>query len=59
MTLKVLISFFIHLTNLSLNNSQLNEIQHQVMMELVNYYTKCQELYDSAFSSLAKALENQ
>lgn len=41
----------------SLNNAQLNEIQHQVMLELVNYYTKCQELYDSAFTSLAKALE--
>ncbi len=40
-----------------LNNAQLNEIQHQVMVELVNYYTKCQELYDSSFNSLAKALE--
>ncbi len=40
----------------SITNNELNLIQMKVMNELTNYYTKCQNYYESAFIALSKAL---
>ena len=41
----------------TMTNNELNDVQSSVMKELTTYYTKCQEYYEKAFTSLAKALE--
>jgi hypothetical protein len=43
----------------SLTNEQLNNTQTKVTEALSTYYIKCNEMYQSAFISLAKALEEQ
>ncbi len=40
----------------SITNQKLNEIQLEVMQELTNYYTKCQQYYEEAFKNLADSL---
>jgi hypothetical protein len=43
----------------SLTNEQLNNAQSKVTEGLSTYYIKCNEMYQSAFISLAKALEEE